>query len=175
MPKYFSRILGRPSLPLRVLNFDYYCTFWLTSSSPQWPEFQHRSDYPDHPIPANQIRWDTIVPACQRWTSPRGLFSIRCRIGNSRGKGVDQFELESMFNQLLPGGQSLPLLRPHDGSIPYLVLRSLNPTIRHRLCFSSPSKGIISWFLWILYPCAGTNTCYIRISSFLLFSASPHL
>ena len=59
------------------------------------------------------------------------------------GKGLDQFELGSMFNQLLPDGQSLPLLFSfvHDASIPY-VLPFLSPTIRH-----FPSSPLFSAFL----------------------------
>lgn len=89
MPKYFSRILRAP-IPdpsIKGIEFRLYVLAHLPPPPLRWPEFQHRSDYPDHPIPANQIRWDTIVPACQRWTSPRGLFSIRCRVGNSMGRG----------------------------------------------------------------------------------------
>lgn len=99
-----------PTIPdpsIKGIEFRLYVLAHLLPTTPfRWPEFQHRSDYPDHPIPANQIRWDTIVPACQRWTLPRRLFSIRCRAEEIQWEGGGPIRAGSMFNQLLPDGQS---------------------------------------------------------------------
>lgn len=99
-----------PTIPdpsIKGIEFRLYVLAHLLPTTPfRWPEFQHRSDYPDHPISANQIRWDTIVPACQRWTLPRRLFSIRCRVEEIQWEGDGPIRAGSMFNQLLPDGQS---------------------------------------------------------------------
>lgn len=140
--EYFAPPL--PTIPdpsIKGIEFRLYVLPHLLFTPPfRWPEFQHRSDYPDHPIPANQIRWDTIVPACQRWTATaRAIFNSVSGGGNSMGRGWTNSSWEACLINCYRTDNRSPFSFP-SSTMP-LFLTSFHfylrrfATFRHRHCF----------------------------------------